>query len=455
MLTNLQKHARYKHSYGRNELYWGLGIEEETYLQFDKPIHVAAPIIRLNHKAERYSVRYFDNYKHCYRDILNQMFPDASGCIPLPLYLNSHVFLKCDPQGNHKTTYEKVPQTNPLFTGKTIHELLLQNSKELLDGFDTWYCFDGDTLEFMTQNFYKANVKEVIQELLRLKRVFLEEVQTIFQRNKIHREKGLLIYPPRNPGLVVHLTNPNNVCVFNNGTYHINLTLPSWLNAKGELLYPDLFREQHRAFARLIQWIEPLLLLEYGTPDFLSCKSQQFSAVSQRGAMSRYIGIGTFDTVEMPAGKRNTIPVEEISRSEFWWYTNYHKESGYQELKEIGMDLNFKKHHNHGLELRLMDWFPEYMLAGFLRKLLLLAQASQQLPLAAPPIQMESWNTCVKGVLVEGSAYKPSLEVLAAYEKVFHIPVLELSGIQELQETLWKQMELLYGKGSVLKTFGL
>ena len=56
MPKELDKHKKYKTMYGSNELFWGIGIEEETYFQFTKPIQVATPIIRTCHKAERYSV---------------------------------------------------------------------------------------------------------------------------------------------------------------------------------------------------------------------------------------------------------------------------------------------------------------------------------------------------------------------------------------------------------------
>jgi hypothetical protein len=62
--TELVKHMRYKSMYKQNELYWGLGIEEETYLQFTKPINVASSILTTCHAAERYSVKYYSPTIH-------------------------------------------------------------------------------------------------------------------------------------------------------------------------------------------------------------------------------------------------------------------------------------------------------------------------------------------------------------------------------------------------------
>ena len=53
--------------YGQNELFWGLGIEEETYLQFNKLIFVSTPLIREQHTEERYSVNYYFSYKPDYK----------------------------------------------------------------------------------------------------------------------------------------------------------------------------------------------------------------------------------------------------------------------------------------------------------------------------------------------------------------------------------------------------
>ena len=49
--TEFVKHLRYKSMYKENELFWGIGIEEETYLQFTEPLYVAAPIIKRCHVA--------------------------------------------------------------------------------------------------------------------------------------------------------------------------------------------------------------------------------------------------------------------------------------------------------------------------------------------------------------------------------------------------------------------
>ena len=61
--NNSDKHSKYKILYGMNELYWGIGIENELYLEFDQPKEISKQFFQNNHKRERYSVNYFENYK--------------------------------------------------------------------------------------------------------------------------------------------------------------------------------------------------------------------------------------------------------------------------------------------------------------------------------------------------------------------------------------------------------
>lgn len=67
------KHERYKTSYKANDYYWGVGIELETYLQFDTPNSMNAWAIHTNHKRERYSVDYFTGLQPEYKDHLKKL----------------------------------------------------------------------------------------------------------------------------------------------------------------------------------------------------------------------------------------------------------------------------------------------------------------------------------------------------------------------------------------------
>jgi hypothetical protein len=422
-----QKHQKYKTMYGQNEIFWGLGIEEETYFQFSKPIHVATSIIRNNHKPERYSVDYYkQSFKPDYKNYFNEVFPDSRGFIPMPLFLNCHALQRMDVQGNHQTTYEKVPKLNPKFGGKTLFEELQEYDPSLFrDQFGKNFVFDGDTIEFMTLNFYKTSASSTVRELTDYKQYFLGQINRFLEAKRYFLEKGSLIYPPVNPGWAVFCTNPQNIMMFNNGTYHINITLPSLLGSKvgdepAPLLYPELFKQQHKKAILMYQWVEPFLIATYGTSDPFSDTFPNFSKGSQRCAMSRYIGIGTYDTKKMAEGKILTLPIEQIEAAQypFWWYTRYHTTSAYKSLDKIGLDINYRKHYNHGIELRFFDWFDEKQLKDLIKFLVCLADCALDKSEADEPIVSQTWNDLTLGVIEQGSAFILTDAMMATYEKL-------------------------------------
>ena len=463
--TELVKHMRYKSMYRPNELYWGLGIEEETYLQFTKPIYVAAPIIRTAHDAERYSVKYYTVYKPIYGDAFAALFTDASGFYPLPYFFNGHSFSKMDTAGQHVTTHEKVPKPNPKFSGKTFFDCLYEDivhtscfgkRRSFAKCFNKSCIFDGDTLEFMTQDFYKAKVDCVIGELVKAKADLLASINDYLIRTKLHRDKGVLMYPTVNPGFAVYHSNPKNITMFNNGTYHINITLPTMLgppdaNGIPRILDPRGFREKHKIFIRLIQWLEPVIIAVFGTKDPLSVYSvaaSAYSKASQRCAVSRYIGIGTFDTVAMTTGKIVTLPVGSIrgSETDFWWYKVYHENSGYNKLDELGMDICYRKHYNHGVEIRFLDWFPETMLKGLMEFYVCLADASLESNMPENPVMSPIWNAFVVSIMRGGSEAVVDADVLAVYSKLFKVS-FNGGTVSEMYKVLSAALKVKYKNG--------
>lgn len=459
MAKILEKHKKYKTTYGSNEIFWGLGIELETYFQFEKPIQVAAPILRKCHKPERYSVDYYKSYKALHEKVFHMMFPDSSGCFPLPFFVNGHCLSKMDRHGNHITTYEKSPKPNPKFIGKTLLDEMKEYSLLFKNDHEVRYVFDGDTVEFMTLNFYKVKATTAIKELLDYKIRFLKEFNSFIKIQGLHKEKGTLVYPPRNPGFAVFYSNPGNVVMFNNGTYHINLTLPSMLGPQNEdgiatLAYPELFRQQHKVCIKMFQWFEPFLIAVYGTPDPLSFTSPIFSKGSQRCAVSRYIGIGTYDVEKMPEGKIMTLPIKDVigSQTDYWWYSTYHKISGYVALEQIGMDINYKKHYNHGIELRFFDWFPENRLQTLITELVYLCELALDRDETGVAALSKTWNLFVIGVLKEGIEFKITDEIAAIYERILGIPLLGVrKTVAEAFEYIFKELKRKYKGGECVK----
>ena len=254
------KNNKYKNQYKMNDVYWGLGIENETYFSLESDIEKKGSYIKKNRRRERYSIDYNNNYdQEKLLKYLNKLFLDTD-IYKIPQYINSHTLTKTDIYGEHQTLYSADRRDNPKFVGKTLYEELKKHDDIFSRNYDNTYVFDGDTVEFITQKFYKTTVEECISELGAHKKEFLDSLNHYMILNNLPK----YIFPSINYGLVQYKTNQSNVSVFNNGTYHINITLPTKLDDNGNIANMELFEKQHKNAIRLLQWIEPLIISIYG-----------------------------------------------------------------------------------------------------------------------------------------------------------------------------------------------
>jgi hypothetical protein len=194
----------------------------------------------------------------------------------------------------------------------------------------------------------------------------------------------------------------------------------------------------------------------YGTADPLSAVSPLYSKGSQRCAVSRYIGLCTYDTNAMPTGKILTVPVKDIRGSDqpFWWYKNFHSESGYNILDELGMDISFRKHYNHGVEIRFLDWFPESMLKGLMEFFVYLGDLSLDSEILLPDeaIMSEDYNNFLVGVLREGKDYVLSEKMVHIYEKLLGITIKTIRPtVSRIYEIISKEISTKYKNGICAK----
>lgn len=398
---SLEKHKRYKDSYGKHEMFWGLGIECESYLELVKPVWVKADFIIKNHKRERYSVDYFTSYKQEPFEKAFQAFQPVTESFRLPMLLNTHALTKLDSAFRHQTLYEKNTPPNPAFHGPTLFQLLQEKRPAYFrDKYDVDFTFDGDSIEIMTQNFYKATVSSVLSEFSSQRSQFETNLKQAWNEIPALASYGDIKWTSGNHGFAIMATNPKNLAIFNNGTYHINITLPTELDENGKIKDWNYFVRIHKAFIRYVQWLEPLLVANFGSPDPMAWIVDGLYALgSQRGAMSRYIGLGTYDTSTMLRGKLLTMDAKKVKSS---WYTDYHMTSGYTKLEKVGLDINFNKHWNHGVELRFFDWFPEHRLQGLLKVLVYLGDLAIEQPDVDCPLQSSVWNSWMVRVLQKG-----------------------------------------------------
>jgi hypothetical protein len=380
---------------------------------------------------------------------LKELFPIEKTHYPIPIYINAHSLQKTDISGNHQTTYEKLPKPNPKFLGKTLHETLIEhNPQEFGEKYKVSYTFDGDTIEFMTQNYYKADVVTVISELLTQKKQFITAINDAFQTLNIFKEYGPVKFPVKNEPFVSYLTNKANIGIFNNGTYHINITLPTQLGPDSQPLDEQEFIKKHKSLIRYIQYLEPFLIAKYGTPDPFSQVSPKYSKSSQRCAVSRYIGIGTYDTDKMPTGKILTIDKHEIKQSalEYWWYNQYQTVTNYIPLPKVGVDINFRKHGVHGIEIRFFDWFPEANLGELLSALAHLCDFSLEKGCPENPINDPIWNGFVLRSLQQGNELDLDEDEYRYFTNIFKILDSNKRNIIDVYESIAKSLSHFNGE---------
>ena len=438
-LRNLPKHERYGSSYKRFGWFWGLGVEHETYLITSQTRRVAS-FDAATMKPERYSVNYYKNYKEePLRLALAEALAAAGGSMTVPVIMNCHSLTNCDVFGEHATTYERQPKPNPKYTGTPMFDWACQHSPWLRSEIGKVFMWDGDTVEFMTQNFYCATVGSVIRELEEGERRFEVEMAHLPKTGVLVAYGPLRLASPRNEPWATHLTNPRAVSMFNNGTFHINVTLPTRLGWNRQPLRPANFRAQHQRLARLILWLEPLWIAVHGSGDpFVTASpthGARFAAGSQRLAVSRYIGLGTFDTDTMPVGKILQIPK---AAGEYPWYDWLHERTAYAPLDVVGLDLNYSKHGAHGLELRFLDQMPIPALQAIMEQVVVLCDLAVERGWEVPkPQKNRQWCGAAGASLYEGVGWRVPPEFMNALCRALRIP----SGCKE---PMWASQALTW-----------
>ena len=409
------KHMKYMGSYcdASNTcdtiLFWGLGIENETYLM-QSQLLPASSFRKLIPKRERYSVNYFNNFKpEPFSSTLNTL--RSMDSLTYPVYINSHTFKSTDLRLQHRTLYDDA-RPNPVYT-ESIHDILLRENAYYQSVYDKSFVFDGDSIEFITQNFYNTTVDQCVRELIQSKRDFQREVFPFFKEKGI----GAVQFPDHNYGLVTMLsTFKKNLLVCNNGTHHLNITLPTLLK-NGLIVDKNAFARTHLTYINCIQMIEPLFVACYGTPDVLSIIDPAYSMGSLRISLSRYISLQTFNTSSPVNGKLLLMPKPADTA---YWY-NQLKDSPYLINQTIGYDINFNKFKNHGVEIRFFEWFPEEYLIDVANFFVLLAQHS--LTSDAFPFQKLNYNTILQGCVQKGFTYQLSITESNQILEDLHLPL--------------------------------
>jgi hypothetical protein len=456
-MQNLPKHEKYKNAYIPNDYYWGIGVEHEVYLEStQKTVPWKLDDALTKTKPERYSVRYLDVYRDgVYERGMRSWFEAAGGGpIQIPVLMNSHSLQKTDIELEHSTTYTKDPNVNPKFDGMTVIDRLRSLSDYFRSEYEKSYIFDGDTVEFATLGYYKARVEDVLDELEAMESRFIGELNKGLATigGKIWGEYGPFCIMRKNYPCAVYLTNLQNIALFNNGTIHLNLTLPTRLNEKGNVADRVQFMRTHQLYARLIQWMEPFWVAMYGSADPFGGLVVGAPRGSQRCGVMRYIGVGTYNTKAMNHGKILQI---DCSANGAEVYGTYNSESCYVGLKKIGLDINFQKHYNHGLELRFLDHMPRVALRNIMNICVYLMDhllggenegRGDNLRKIRDPHDSSTWKTVVCNALRDGHKGMLSVKEQISFGSVFGCTVFKKEkSFREFYAHICTHLAMVYG----------
>jgi hypothetical protein len=442
--------------------YWGIGLENETYLQIHEDFSVHGQFIKEKMGRERYSIDYLKCYKEgVLNRILSSTFENEKSYF-VSRMMNSHSLEKLDTNYEHKTILSAPPlKDNPKYSGESILELFLKNQphqiKSMLTQKDNpmgCVLFDGDTVEFVTKYFENRIVDETVQELKASKQLFLDALNN----SGIFSNK--LSYPAYNFGINMFMSNQNNLVLFNNGTFHFHFTLPtSTIDSKIEDY--QAFDEMHKKAIYLLQWVEPLFITTLGSPDIFAAATSikptgdLFAGGSMRNAMSRYTGIGTYHD-SMPKGKVLTYPVDEFRKllkfkkeDCIWWRDQIEQNMSYQLLNDLGLDFNREKLYQSGFEFRSFDEFPITHLTAVLQAIVLVCEHACHLNDVSWSHDHLSWNNMVYRSLRDGYETTIDPSEIAEVLLVFGISESEkskFSNCQLLSDFFFKLLEVLFSK---------
>lgn len=455
-----------------DDIFWGIGLENECYLQAF-PKHILGKNIVSMLGRERYSVDYTVNYEiEQLKHVMSQVY-NPTKLYPVSQMINAHSFDKMDRNGQHISTYEKEPKPNCKFSGKTVLEEwlnydadvnLMINSKTKTE---TNVFFDGDTIEFITEQFYKTNTNDVVEELINNKKKFLEKFNKFKTETKLWENLGEITFPYTHPGINIFNSHPSKIVFFNNTTIHLHITLPTKIK-KGLIINERLFVQTHAKAIKLLQWFEPFFICTLGSPDLLQSVYEKYNMLSlntlnnvknesqnyfargsMRATLSRYIGIGSYDTNTMTMGKLLTCPIDNLRPKNVLWWRDMISENLLYNLpkSEMGFDFNYGKHYQSGLEFRILDGIPMEILKDVLDVIILICEYSYSfLTLESIQIcsQSQSWNNIIYKSMVYGYNASISKSEIIDILKILNINIFFDEKEMSLEEFYYKILEHLF-----------
>lgn len=388
--------------------------------------------------------------------------------------INCHSLDKIDRYGNHVTTYEKEPKSNTNFIGKTILDEWFEYEPEIKERLnskvktDTNIFFDGDTIEFITENFYKTNSEQIVNELINTKKWFIDKFNKFKEATNLWNDLGKIDFVVTHPGLNIFKSMPEKIVFFNNTTIHIHITLPSEIK-NTILIDEEKFKKIHAKAIKILQWFEPFFISTLGSPDIMQyiyekyykeTNKNYFAKGSMRSTISRYIGIGTYSTNEMKEGKILLEDINKIKPKNIkWWRDSVENKLLYKfPENNIGLDFNYIKYHQSGFEFRLLDGIPLNMLKDVIDVIILICEHSYSYD-KIDDIKMcsssQTWNNIVYKSMADGYNAKMNQEEMGELIEILKIPLSIKKPEILLEDFFYEVLEHLFEKYKEKETFAI
>lgn len=314
--------------------------------------------------------------------------------------------------------------------------------------------FSGKTYGTKHIESYVDQIQKNIKQFLTAYKKYRPEYQK--KENKVY---GPPVIYPYGMSSRINLRNLNtnmfkNGPIIDNytGSYHFTFTLPHESPASCKIL-----SENHRYFANLIQWVEPLIASAYHSSDDRSVgRSDKYTKGSFRVVMTAWGDFGGSDIrkIRCVKGRKRKGPVPEIEKEMLTlsryatrrteWRDNLPFKDvdllepcqGTKGVKtsqnSLGSDfrtpyLRFaskrRSHYLQGLEIRIFDWFHPKHLPGLSRILVYIAERSRTCKKKKYVYKNKYWRDSVRSVMIHGWNAKISRKYVDELQKVFDFKI--------------------------------
>lgn len=425
--------------------HWGLGIEHEYHL------------FHIKNKKKNSNYVIFDSQEAmCFISRYTSICCTSNEGV---LFGDPIKHICCDIKKNHTSVTGCWPEEN----NKTILTKYEQNFLKNLEPFE----YGGrpscsqipripiNMVEITTTNYKNRTITSLVNELIKKEDTFLR----ILNKNKNTKQK-VKIYGPlkqypyghikkcKIPLIPTHLRKYYHYIKDDKlkssdytGSYHLTITLPYKKN-----ITLKKFINMHQEFGRQIQWIEPLLICAFFSPDLNSIgDGDKYTEGSYRVMTT---GWGNFAGSDVRTLEKKSI--NRYANIDSKWrkkLQKFQKELSKCEKGKLSSDLrtislDFKTHYNkklqrnqklykesimkkgQGIEIRIFDHFPTQYIKNLLQIIIIIADNSLQTKYDKNNEHVYNnkiWIETMKNIMIQGWNSSISEKYINLLKKILDI----------------------------------